>query len=123
MMKRMVRIILAAFFLVAGALHFLMDTVFAQIVPPFLPYPIAIVWGTGVMEICFGAALLTGRFLPQTGLLLSLYLLAVLPANIYMAMAGIDFGNDHLTPAVLWARVALQFPLVAFVLWATQVRR
>jgi uncharacterized membrane protein len=106
MMKWTVRITLAVFFLGAGILHFAMDSVFAQIVPPFLPYPVAIVRVTGVMEICFGVALLTGCFLPQTGLLLSLYLLAMLPANINMAMTGIDFGNANLTPAVLWARAA-----------------
>lgn len=123
MIRRIIQIILGLFFLVAGILHFTMDTVFAQIVPPVLPWPVLIVWITGVMELVFATLLLTGRFLRYTGLLLSLYLLAVLPANIYMAMAGLNFGNELLTPAMLWTRVGLQFPLIALVLWATRVPR
>ncbi len=120
MLKRTTRIILGLIFLFAGILHFAMDGSFARIVPPFFPDPVMIVWVTGVIELCFAAMLLTGLFLPQTGYLLSLYLLAVLPANIYMAMEEITFGSAYLTPTVLWARVALQFPLIALVLWATR---
>ena len=57
--------------------------------------------------------------LPLTGLLLSAYLLAVLPANIYMALAQVPLGDTALSPAALWIRVALQFPLIALVLWST----
>lgn len=119
MFKRGVQIALALFFLVAGVLHFRLDYAFARIVPPMLPYPVAIVWITGVMELAFAAALLAKWRLPLTGLLLAAYLLAVLPANIYMALAQIPLGDTALSPAALWLRVALQFPLIALVLWCT----
>ncbi len=119
MIKRGIQILLAAFFLVAGILHFQLDDAFARIVPPMLPFPVAIVWITGVMELVFAAALATKWRLPLTGLLLSAYLLAVLPANIYMAIAGIPLGDTALSPAALWTRVSLQFPLIALVLWCT----
>lgn len=117
MIKRGIQILLAAFFFVAGILHFQLDDAFARIVPPMLPFPLAIVWITGVMELVFAAALVVKWRLPLTGLLLSAYLLAVLPANIYMAIAGIPLGDTALSPAALWTRVALQFPLIALVLW------
>jgi len=47
----------------------------------------------------------------------------VLPANIYMALAGIPFGETAASPAMLWGRVALQFPLIAIIFWATRVPR
>ena len=119
MLKRIIQIILGLFFFVAGILHFKFDTSFAQIVPPMLPYPVVIAWVTGVMELCFAASLLTGWRVKACGRLLALYLLAVLPANIYMAMAQIPFGEARLSPQVLWIRVLLQFPLIALVLWAT----
>lgn len=85
-----------------------------------LPFPRAIVWITGLMEIGFALALVAKWRLPLTGVLLSAYLLAVLPANIYMALAGIPLGGTALSPAALWIRVALQLPLIALVLWATK---
>ncbi|MEX1249845.1 MAG: hypothetical protein WEA77_01435 [Hyphomonas sp.] len=117
MIRRAVQILLAAFFLIAGILHFRLDDAFARIVPPMLPFPIAIVWITGLTELVFAAALIARWRLPLTGLLLSAYLLAVLPANIYMAIAQISLGDTALSPAALWVRVALQFPLIALVLW------
>ena len=72
------------------------------------------------MELVFAAGLLLRRHLVATGILLSLYLLAVLPANIYMAMEDIPLGDgEQLGPVVLWIRVALQLPLIALTLWCT----
>ncbi len=119
MIRRIVQLGLAIFFLIAGVLHFQLDDAFARIVPPVLPYPVAIVWITGAMELAFAAALIAKWRLPLTGLALSAYLIAVLPANIYMAIAGIPLGDTVLSPAALWLRVALQFPLIALVLWCT----
>jgi uncharacterized membrane protein len=119
MIRRGMQILLAIFFAVAGVLHFQLDDTFARIVPPMLPFPVAIVWITGAMELAFAAALISKWRLPLTGLLLSAYLLAVLPANIYMALAQIPLGDTALSPAALWIRVALQFPLIALALWST----
>ena len=119
MIKRGVQILLAVFFLVAGILHFRLDDAFARIVPPMLPFPVAIVWITGLMELAVAAALVAKWRLPLTGILLAAYLLAVLPANIYMALAQIPLGDTALSPVALWVRVALQFPLIALVLWCT----
>jgi len=110
----------ALFFFVAGISHFVSDDKFAAIVPPMLPFPYVIVWVTGVMEICFAVLLLCPHFRPRVGVWLGLFLLAVLPANIYMAVAGIPFGDTVASPAQLWTRVALQFPLIAVIYWCTR---
>jgi len=112
-------VFLALFFLTAGILHFIHDDKFAAIVPPLLPFKYEIVWLTGVMEFVFAVGLLWPRYRALTGWLLSLYLLAVLPANIYMAMAGIGFGDLVTSRTALWVRVALQFPLILLILWAS----
>lgn len=112
--------LIAAFFFVAGILHFVKVDDFAAIVPPMLPFPKLIVWVTGVMEIIMAVMLLCPHFRANVGVILSLFLLAVLPANIYMAMANIPFGDAVSSPAALWVRVALQFPLIALILWATR---
>jgi uncharacterized membrane protein len=123
MIKRGIQILLAAFFFIAGILHFHLDDAFARIVPPMLPFPVAIVWLTGLMELAFAAALAARWRPPVTGLLLAIYLLAVLPANIYMAVSDIPFGDMALGSVALWFRVALQFPLIALVLWCTGAAR
>ena len=113
----------ALFFFVAGISHFTADDKFAAIVPPLLPFPYVIVWVTGVMEICFAVMLLCPHFRPRVGVLLGLFLLAVLPANIYMAVAEIPFGETEASPAALWIRVALQFPLIAVIYWCTRAEK
>lgn len=90
---------------------------FAAIVPPALPFKPFIVQLTGVMELVFAAGLVLPRWRARTGFALAAYLLAVLPANIYMALAGIPLGPLD-SAAMLWGRVALQFPLIALVMWA-----
>ena len=71
------------------------------------------------MEFIFAAGLVLKRFRKQSGFWLAPYLLAVLPANIYMAVANIPLGDMEASPTALWVRVALQFPLIALILWAS----
>ena len=119
-LRPLVRILLALFFAVAGVLHFTMTAEFASIVPPTLPYPATIVRFTGLLELLFAAGLLTPKVRRTTGWLLAAYLLAVLPANIHMAMERMPLGGRVLSDAVLWGRVAMQFPLMALVVWAAE---
>ena len=101
-------------------MHFVKDDTFAKIVPPLLPFPYVIVWVTGLMEIAMGVMLLCPHFRPRVGVILGIFLLVVLPANIYMAMASIPFGDTVASPAALWGRVALQFPLIGLIYWVTR---
>lgn len=112
--------VLALFFLAAGVLlHFMSVSEVAKIVPPFLPFPELIVVMTGVMEVMFSVGLIWPKWRRLTGMVLSVYLLAVLPANIYMALEGMPLGGRDLTAFQLWFRVFLQFPLIALILWAS----
>ena len=58
---------LAAFFAVAGVLHFIEMVSFARIVPPLLPYPELIVQVTGAMKLAFA----TGH-IPPTNVLMKM---------------------------------------------------
>jgi uncharacterized membrane protein len=109
----------AVFFFYAGLMHFVQEESFTAIVPPFIPFPKLIVWTTGLMELVFAILLILPRYRKLAGFLLAPFLLAVLPANIYMAMNNIPFGEMSATPTTLWLRVALQFPLILSILWVT----
>ena len=107
---------LALFFAAAGIAHFALTDAFAAIVPPPLPFKREIVWLTGAMELAFAVGLVVPKWRRVTGWGLSAFLLAVLPANVFMAIEGMPLGALE-SEAALWGRVALQFPLIGVVLW------
>jgi uncharacterized membrane protein len=71
------------------------------------------------MEVGLGLALLTARRRrPVAGWVTAAFLVAVFPANVHQAMAGIDVpGLD--SDAARWGRLPLQVVLVAAALWST----
>ncbi len=84
-------------------------------VPPFLPWPSALVSISGVAEIAGGLGLLLPRWRRLAAYGLVLLLIAVFPANIYIAVAHVRFSGLLGNAWVQWLRLPLQIPLV---LWA-----
>lgn len=118
-----VRLLLAALFLFAGTVHLLNPRLFLPIMPPFIPFPFACVIVSGVCELAGGIALLVPQpqiqFLAGWGLLL--LLVAVFPANIYMAAANIRVHGIPSRPWMGWARLPLQPVLMLGVSWVTHI--
>jgi uncharacterized membrane protein len=98
-------------FVAAGCNHFLHAPLYVRIMPGYLPWPLALVYISGLCEIGLGALLLTRwRSLAAWGLLA--LLIAVFPANIQMALhPGL---YPEFAPALLWARLPLQPLLMAW---------
>ena len=116
-MKHVSVFLISVIFCVSGVLHFTHDTELVKITP--LPYALEIVWITGLIELAFAACLLVPRVRRATGMLLGIFCLAVLPANINMALNDIPMFGSHVHPVGAWFRVAMQFPLILWILWAT----
>lgn len=116
-LKRLSLAMISIMLFVAGCTHFTHDYEFAKITP--LPFALEIVWLTGVMELLFAVFLLIPKYRRTTGILLALFFLAVLPANINMVVNNIPMFGSHADPLFLWFRVFMQFPLIIWVLWAT----
>ena len=110
-------LILSAFFAAAGAAHFIYTSSFVAIMPPAIPAKALVVQATGAMEIGFAIALLIPKWRPWAGWGLATFLLAVLPANVYMALENMSLGGLD-GPFWLWGRVFLQFPFIIVILWA-----
>jgi uncharacterized membrane protein len=112
----------ATFYMVAGALHFIKPEPYLQIMPPYIPWHVAMVRVSGACEILGGL----GLFLPATrraaawGLIA--LLIAVFPANIYMAMHPIEAGAASIAAVLRWGRLPLQLILVWWLLWCTKPR-
>ncbi|HEY8340394.1 MAG TPA: hypothetical protein VIK95_11020 [Egibacteraceae bacterium] len=110
---------LAVAMAVAGASHLLSPAPFLAHLPPWTPLPELIVVVSGVVEIAFGAALLApARWRPLVGRALAVFFVAVLPANVYVAVAGVDVPGQ---PGGLypWLRIPFQALFIAWVLWST----
>jgi uncharacterized membrane protein len=112
MIERLGRWIFAGVFIVSGILHFVMPAPYVRIVPPLFPQPKALVLISGGAEILGGAGLLISRLRRPAGFGLALLLVAVFPANIYMAVAHVPatglLGNRWLQ----WLRLPVQLPLI-----------
>ncbi len=110
------RCLLAFFFIVAGSLHFIFPEPYIRIIPPSLPMPRLLVLISGIAEVLGGVGLLIPQFQRAAAYGLILLLLAVFPANIYMAIAHVEFPGLLGAPWVQWLRLPLQIPLIWWVL-------
>ena len=101
------RIGAAAFWVVAGAMHFVVPRQYEAIVPPRLAgRKREIVVASGIAEMAGGLAILPGRTRPAARWWLLALLVAVYPANIEMAFHPERFPK--IPAAALWARLPLQ---------------
>jgi uncharacterized membrane protein len=53
--KAIVRVLFGTFFIAAGVTHFTNRDFFTAIVPPYLPWPVLLVYASGIAEIALGA--------------------------------------------------------------------
>jgi uncharacterized membrane protein len=102
-----------------GTGHFVGPEFYAAIVPPFFPSPMTLVVVSGLAEIAGGVGLLTRRWRRAAGWGLLALLVAVYPANIYMALHPERY---HFPAWALWARLPLQFVFMGWV-WAAAIHR
>lgn len=103
--------LVSSFFLIGGIGHFTHADFFINIVPPYLPYPEALVYISGVFEI-LGAI---GLWLPKTrqwaGYGLIALAVCVFPANIHMAMNP-ELFPEHPAFALQFVRPPLQLVII-----------
>ena len=109
---------LAALYLGIGLVHLARPEILLPIVPDWVPQPRAVILITGLCEIAGGIGLLTTRWRRSAGIMLALYAVCVLPANIRHALDGIVLPG---LPTSWWyhgPRLAFQPVLVWAALYA-----
>lgn len=117
-LKTIMKLLLAVFFIAAGVNHFVNPDFYVKIMPPYLPWHLELVYLSGVFEIVFGAMLLIPRLSRAAAWGIIAVLIGVFPANIHMAV------NSHLypeiSPLLLTLRLPLQGVLIVWAYWFTR---
>jgi uncharacterized membrane protein len=118
-MRRFALYAAAIFYMAAGSMHFLSPAPYLKIMPPWIPWHEAMVAISGAAEFAGGLGLLIPKLRRAAAWGLVALLIAVFPANIYMATDHIQIGQTALSPVLLWGRLALQPLLIWWVLWCS----
>src|SRR5262245_14794487 len=79
------RIGIALAFVFTGIGHFVKTSEMTQMLPPSVPMRVPLIWGSGVFELVAAIAILIPALSRCTGIALCLFLVLVLPSNVYAA--------------------------------------
>jgi uncharacterized membrane protein len=122
--KRPLLYLMGPMYVVAGVLHFVVPDLYVQIVPPRLPAALALVYLSGLAEVAVGVGVLLPRTRRYAAWATVALLVAVFPANVYMAthdvvVTGMPGGGDP-SALVRWGRLPLQGVLILWAVWYTR---
>jgi uncharacterized membrane protein len=117
---------LAVMLVMTASAHFVPESVtvmpnhgdLVRMVPPFVPFPAAMVYLTGVLELLGAVGLVVAGTRRAAGVALAVLFVLLLPANIHAAVAEVEFNGGAATP--LWLRIPTQVLYIAVALWATR---
>tara|TARA_A100001015_G_C14598044_1_gene559339 strand:- start:181 stop:447 length:267 start_codon:yes stop_codon:yes gene_type:complete len=84
--------------------------------PPYIPFHLACVYISGIIEIVGGIGFLFKKSRKKATLLLILLLIAVFPANIHMTLHADQFIDYATKFTLIYIRLPLQFMGIAL-LW------
>ena len=119
--RRWLRFGLTGLYGVIGVVHLAATDRFLPIMPDWVPQPRLVVIVTGLCEIAGALALFVPRLRRLAGIMLALYAVCVVPANIKQAVEGIPVPP---IPDTWWyhgPRLALQPVMVWWALYAVHV--
>lgn len=106
-------------FLFTGVGHFLKGKEMSAMVPLRIPekWRLPIICVSGVLEVAAAIAILANVWTKILGILLSAFLILVLPANIDSAIRRVPFGGHGIGPKYLLVRIPLQILLIGWIWW------
>lgn len=119
--KRYLLYLMSGFYIIAGVMHFIRPEFYLPMMPPYLPWHLALIYLSGVAEFALGAGVLMPQTRRYAAWGLVALLVAIFPANIHIALynvplggaaEGYGWGN--------WLRLPLQGLLILWAWWYTQ---
>ena len=115
--KSILIIISSIFYTIVGVKHFIEPDYFLSIIPPYLPFHIELVYISGFFEILFGLMILFPKYRYYGSIGLILLLIAIFPANIYLAQSKeAQEAIDASQQIAIW-RLPIQGILIWIAYW------
>ena len=111
------RIAMAIMLVFTAIGHFVFTKGMSMMIPDFIPLKETFVYLTGVFEILLAVGLLIPQLKILSGWALILFLLLMLPANVYASINNVNYQEgtfDGHGMMYLWFRIPLQ---VLFIVW------
>ena len=131
-MKKLSLYLFSIFYGIAGVFHFIFREVYHTVIPSYLPYPSAINYISGTLEILVAVLIwipLPLQFRINTSLLQSrklasqitiIMLVAFIPAHIYFIQNEGCAGSFCLPNWIGWLRLVIIHPFLIY--WAYKIR-
>jgi uncharacterized membrane protein len=108
------RIAMGVMLLVTGITHFTNTEEMIAMMPDPMPWKREMIYFTGVCEFLAIPGLILERTRRLAAVLLILFFIAVLPANVVGSMKQVQMGGMEYGTAYLWFRIPLQ---IFFIWW------
>ena len=105
--------IMSGMYIFAGVMHFITPVSYVKIVPKYIPKRMLMVYISGIFEVLFGIGLLFPETQSWSAIGIIALLIAVFPANIYMAQRMKEKQSKYAW--IAYARLPLQ---VVLIYWA-----
>ena len=115
------RIAMSAMLFFTAFGHFVFTSGMALMLPEKVPFRRLLVYLTGILEILFAIGLLMPSYQTMTAWLLIIFLIVVLPANIFAAFKKLNYQKatyEGKGVVYLWFRIPLQAVFIGWVFWA-----
>lgn len=116
--KRLVIFFVFIWFLIGGIGHFVKSDFFLKIMPPYLPYPLTLIYISGFFELLGAFGLLLEKYRKWAGNGLVLLAICVTPANVYMWQHPDLFSQ--IPEWLLVFRLIFQVVFIIGIWWSTR---
>lgn len=108
---------MAVMLIVTGISHFANTNEMVAMMPDFMPAKREMVYFTGVIELLAVVGLLWSKTARLASILLIIFFMLVLPANIAGSLKSVQYGGMEYGPWYLLFRIPLQIFFIWWVWW------
>lgn len=113
--KRPFITVLGAFFSFAGLYHFINPNFYLGLIPDYLPQPLFINYGVGILELILGILVFIPKYRKIGGYGIMILLLLLIPSHIFFIQSGSCVPDGLCVPKwISWGRLLLIHPLLLY---------
>jgi len=119
--KKMTIYFMSVGYIYVGIRHFIDPDFFLAIMPDYLPLHLEAVYLSGFFEILLGGMLLFKKYRKVAGWGLIALLIAVFPANIYLAQNEVAQQTLNISQTTAIVRLPFQALFIGLAYWHTKI--